>query len=110
MASDETIASAPAMTKVAPLTSLRGISADCINRRELAARTAICVTASAIAERRIQRRAACSSWSDGKFMRPATETRKTIPPKVRDWKLSVAPRSRTERKPKIWSRRAMYDF
>src|ERR1700687_273886 len=43
-------------------------------------------------------------------MRPATATRKTIPPMVRDWKLSVAPRSRTERKPKIWSSRAMNDF
>jgi hypothetical protein len=42
--------------------------------------------------------------SDCGFALQATKFRKTMPPMVSDSKLSVPPRKRTERKPKIWRR------
>src|SRR5579872_522074 len=64
------------------------------------------MTASATAARRIQRRQTWLTASDCESALRATKFRKTMPPMVSDSKLSVAPRKSTERKPKIWSRRA----
>src|SRR5580658_4215048 len=63
--------------------------------------------AKATAARRIQRRQALLMASNCEFALRATKFRKTMPPIVSDSKVSVPPRNRTERKPKIWRRRAI---
>src|SRR5580700_6909974 len=95
------------------------MSADCMRMREFARTYAICMAARAKAERRIQRRQEVLSAFESSlesapemsfeclFESRATKSRKTMPPTASDWKVSVAPRNNTERKPKIWRRRAI---
>src|SRR5258708_19315569 len=63
----ETMPIAPARTKFAPATSRRDMSADSLRMMEFARTYEICIAASAIAERRIQRRQACWSAAESSF-------------------------------------------